>query len=95
MPTVVFEPAVENLIPGPSREPQPLATTIFKAPTISSSTSTLSPIEPASTQNPLVVAIECPDFVDARTLPDFEINDTNLSEPQTDLMEICIPSFTL
>jgi hypothetical protein len=52
-------------------------------------------VEPEATQNPPVAATECPDFADAQTLPDFDINNTNLSEPQIDLMEIRIPGFTL
>jgi hypothetical protein len=95
MPVVVIEPAVENPIPGPSHEPQPSAATTVEAPTVTASTSTSSPVEPEATQNPPVVETECPDFVDAQTLPDFDINDTNLSEPQIDLMETGIPDFTL
>jgi hypothetical protein len=56
---------------------------------------TSSPVEPDAPQNSIVVAIECPDFVDAQNLPDFDINNTNMSEPQTDPMEIHISGFTL
>jgi hypothetical protein len=42
-----------------------------------------------------VVATECPNLVDTQTLPDFDINDTNLSERLTDFMEVRIPGFTL
>jgi hypothetical protein len=34
MPVVLIEPTVENPIPGPSHEPQPLAATTVKSPTI-------------------------------------------------------------
>jgi hypothetical protein len=95
MPAVVIEPAVENPISGPSHESQPLAATIIEAPTVTASTSTPSLSEPIANQSPLVVATECPNFGDAQTLIDFDINDTNLSEPQIDLIKIRIPGFTL
>jgi hypothetical protein len=47
-------------------------------------------VEPKATQNHSIVAIECPDFADAQTLPYFYINDTNLSERIIDFMEIRI-----
>jgi hypothetical protein len=52
-------------------------------------------VEPEATQNPHVVATECPDFVDAHTLPYFDINDTYLSAWIIDFMEIRIMGFTL
>jgi hypothetical protein len=52
-------------------------------------------VEPEATQNPPIVAIECPDFADTQTLPYFDINDTNLIERIIDFMEVHIPSFTL
>jgi hypothetical protein len=42
-----------------------------------------------------VAATECLDLADTQTLPDFDINDTNLSEWLTDFMEVRIPGFTL
>jgi hypothetical protein len=95
MPIVVIEPAVENPVPGPSHEPQPSTATTIEATTVTSSMSTSSLIELEATQNPPIVETKCPDFVDAQTLPDFDINDTNLSETKIDLMEIGIPDFTL
>jgi hypothetical protein len=62
---------------------------------VTANTSTSSPVEPEAPQNPLVAATECPNFVDAQTLPDFDINNTNMSKPQTDPMEVRIPGFTL
>jgi hypothetical protein len=59
------------------------------------STLTSSPTEPDAPQNTPVVAIECPDFANAQTLPNFDINNKNMSEPPTDPMEIRIPFFTL
>jgi len=108
----VIEPTVENPIPKPSHEPQPLATTEVKSPTIianklnqrrelktrskyKTTQRGIDRVEPEATQNPPVAAIECPTFTDAHSLPYFDINNTKLSEPQIDLMEIRIPGFTL
>jgi hypothetical protein len=132
MPAVVIEPAVDNAIPGPSHEPQPLATTtvveelpptpkakkrkthasVFTlprkrtrlarstattvtTPIVTASTPTSSLVEPDAPQNPHVAATECLDFADAQTLLDFYIHNTNLREPQIDLMGVHIPGFTL
>jgi hypothetical protein len=95
MPVVVIDPTVENRIPRPSHEPQPSAATTVQSPIVNSIMSTSFPIELEATQNPPITETECPNFLDAQTLPYFDINDTNLSEPQIDLMETGIQYFTL
>jgi hypothetical protein len=57
--------------------------------------STSSHVEPGAPQNTPVAVTKCSDFADAQTLPDFDINNKNMTEPQTDPMEIRIPGFTL
>jgi len=101
MPPIVVEQAVENTIPGPSHEPQPLAAivfveglpptpkakkrktpaffftlprkrtrsarstaTTFTAPVVTANTSTSSPVEPTTNQNPplATTTVQAPTF---------------------------------
>jgi hypothetical protein len=77
----------------------PIATTVIPTPTFTAPKSSQKRKRQTRRKSQKgidrFVAIECPDFADTQTLPDFDINDTNLSEKLTDFMEVHISGFTL